>query len=266
MGEILRSTDNFSNENKAEANEVKKLADLNKAACFLQLGDPTSALTVLNIVLKADRYNVKAIFRRAKAHHARGEHVEAEADLEKVIELDPTVKEANTMLKEVRRAQKVADKASKATFAKMCEGFGKLGQKENRQPEKPPPPKEPVEEPNKDMVSVTFRVEYKPEEGEVVRVVGAPDALGAWDVEKGVPMRRLAPKQDWDALSRGKPPAECITWESITGEVPEVSGRTEYRYAVRGPKGDRLETGDKHVLQLAGMGGSRLKSTDSWRD
>jgi len=239
----------------------------NKAACFLQLGDPTSALAILNTILKTDRNNVKALFRRAKAHHERGENVPAENDLERVLELDPKVTEAKTMLVQVRKAQKVADKESKDTFGKMCQGFGKLGRKENVKPKKEPAPsKEPVEEPNKDIVSVTFRVEYKPEEGETVRVIGAPEALGAWDVEKGIPMRRQAPKQDWEALSRGKPPSECYLWDSGIVDIPEASGRTEYRYAVRGPNGDKIETGDMHILQLAGMGGSRVKSSDSWRN
>jgi len=266
--EMLSSLDNFSNEQKEEANELKGASELNKAACYLQLGDPTSALSTCNGILKTDRHNVKALFRRAKAHYERGEHVEAEKDLIRVSELDSSNTDAKNLLAHVKRAQKVADKASKATFAKMCDGFGKIGsgrEKDNKQPEKKEEPKEQEYVTPKDKVNVTFRVEHKTQEGELVRVVGSTEALGVWEFDKGIPMRRTAPKQDWDAISRGKAPVESHIWEG-TLELSEADGRTEYRYAVRGPGGDRLEAGDKHILQLSSMGGSRMTSRDEWRN
>mmetsp|Transcript_82584 Transcript_82584/g.246261 ORF Transcript_82584/g.246261 Transcript_82584/m.246261 type:complete len:671 (+) Transcript_82584:51-2063(+) len=262
--EMLAHTDKFSEELKRKAAELKRTSELNKAACFLQLGDPTSALTVCNNVLKEDRNNIKAIFRRAKAHFERSEHMEAQQDLERVMELDPGNAEAKALLPHVKRAQKLADKESKSTFAKMCKGFGKLNSgKENKKPE-PEKPEEPVEETNMDVSAVTFRIDHKTVEGESLHVVGSIDSLGAWDNARALPLVRQPAKRNLEALMAGKPQPECHVWEASI-DIPVAEGRVEYRYVLRGPSGEKVEDGDKHILQLAGMGGSRCRCADFWR-
>jgi len=265
--EILAHTDKFTEEQKRKAAELKRTSELNKAACYLQLGDPTNALSVCNSILKDDRLNIKALFRRAKAHFERSEHVEAIQDLDRVLGLDPGNADAKALLPHVKRAQKLADKESKSTFAKMCQGFGKLNAgKENKKPEtKDPPPEEPVEERNLDLASVTFRIDRRTQEGETLCVFGATEALGAWDIDKAVPLVRQAAKRDLEAMMAGKPQPECNVWE-VCIDLPVAEGRVEYKYAVRGQDGEKLdEEGDKHVLQLAGMGGARCRCADEWR-
>jgi len=263
--DTLAHNDKFSEEQKMRAAELKHASELNKAACYLQLGDPTNALCICNSILKDDRHNIKALFRRAKAHFERAENVEAIKDLEHLLELDPGNAEAKAMLPNVKRAQKLADKESKSTFAKMCQGFGKLGSgRENKKPTEKESAPEPVEERNFDVASVTFRMERKTQEGESLCVVGAPEALGSWDMAKAVPLVWQAPKRDLEAMMQGKPQPESHVWE-VCMDLPVAEGRVEYKYALRGRGGDQLEEGDKHVLQLGGMGGSRCRCADEWR-
>jgi Tfp pilus assembly protein PilF/FKBP-type peptidyl-prolyl cis-trans isomerase 2 len=263
--EMLNNTDKMSQDCKQRAAELKHVAEMNKAACYLQLGDPTSALSICNTIIQADRNNVKALLRRAKAHFSRGEHVEAEKDLERVLELEPETAEAKTLLPQVKRAQKVADKASGSTFAKMCQGLGKVGfGKENKKPEPKPKTEEPKDEPNPDTVIVAFKIDKKVEPGEHVYVVGEAEALGEWNIDKGSKMKRIPGPPDYEAMALGKPPKETNLWE-VSVEMPVALGRTEYRYAVRRPTGDELEEGEKHAMQLGGMGGSRMRCKDEWR-
>lgn len=262
--EGLHDTNKWSDECKQEAKELKKAAKLNQAACFLKMGNLASTLSTCNEILRDEPYNVKALFRRAKAHHGRSEVVEALRDLEKTLEYDPENAEAKALLPHVKKAKKLADKESQDTFSKMCQGFGKLGSgKENH---KPPPNEKPIEPPKEksDEVAVTFRMR-DPEVGEdeQLRVVGAAEVLGAWDQEKSVELQLLPPVFAPPTGSGRAPKVEKI-WEA-TVDIPQGEGRAEYRYLVRGPGGDRLEPG-VHAVHLAGMGGSRQRCTDYWKN
>jgi len=265
--DTIGSHDGFHEDLKKGCAVLKRTIELNKAACYLQLNDPTSALTSCNIVLREDRNNLKALFRRAKAHHARTEHIEAAADLERLLELEPSNSEAKALLPHVRRAQKIADKASRNTFAKMCEGFGsgRIDFEERKKKEEPQPTNEP-EEPEQDpeIVRVSFKIEYKPEGEEKLYVVGTPEEIGNWDTSKAVAMEKLPLK--WEPpTGSGKAPPEHHFWEAVI-ELPQSLGRFEYQYVMKGlPQGDRQEEGSKHKCDLTGMGGSRVRCADSWR-
>mmetsp|Transcript_145378 Transcript_145378/g.279022 ORF Transcript_145378/g.279022 Transcript_145378/m.279022 type:complete len:679 (-) Transcript_145378:39-2075(-) len=268
--EIINQADSKKDrpELAARGAQLKQLALLNKAACYLQLNDPTNALSTCNMVLKEDRNNVKALFRRAKAHFSRGEHADALRDLERVIELDPENTEAKSLVPQVRRAQKVADKETMGTYAKMCAGLGKLGRgKENQKPAKEEVKEEAPKEPErpKDLVAVSFKIDKKLQPGETICVVGASDVLGEWDNARGIPMIRGRAPPDYEAMALGKPPKETNPWE-LTVDMSQDLGRTEYKYLIRSPAGDSLEKGSKHVLQLGGMGGSRCRCADEWRE
>jgi len=263
VSETIGSHDSFKGENKLRAVELKRVVELNKAACYLQINDPTHALTCCNAVLREDRNNVKALFRRAKAHFGRGEHVEAQADLERVLELDDGNAEARALLPHVKKAQRVADKASKNTFAKMCEGFGKIGSGREVKKEEPKPEQTPEPEERPDEVQVTFKIEYKPAEGETMHIVGAPDELGAWESSRAVAMRKL-PQPYIPPVGSGRAPPEFHHWEQVLF-LNQEHGRFEYHYLIRGPKGEERVEGEKHKCDLTGMGGSRVKCTDSWR-
>jgi len=263
--ELMNQTDHMSKECKQRANELKHIAEMNKAACYLQLGEPTRALAICNTILKADRNNTKALLRRAKAHFSRHEHVDAEKDLDRVLELQPDNTEAKALLPQVKRAQKVLDKESKSAYKNMFDGLSKVGfGKENKKPDRKPREEPAEEEQSKDIVAVTFKLEHKIAPGEKIFVVGAPEGIGSWDVEKGVQLKRAPSPPDYEAMALGKPPKETHLWEAFV-ELPEAEGRSEYHYIVRGVSGDRVE-GAKHVMQLSGMGGSRVKCADRWRE
>eukprot|EP00931_Biecheleriopsis_adriatica_P033998 TRINITY_DN19685_c0_g1_i1.p1 TRINITY_DN19685_c0_g1~~TRINITY_DN19685_c0_g1_i1.p1 ORF type:complete len:583 (+),score=214.97 TRINITY_DN19685_c0_g1_i1:62-1750(+) len=118
-------TDNFKEENKKKANEVKKACTLNKAACQLKLKLFDDAKGSCNTVLKDDPSNIKALFRRAQADLALKNYADCQSDVKKIIELEPQNREARTLAKEAAAGQKEEDKKSKGMFGKMCQALGK---------------------------------------------------------------------------------------------------------------------------------------------
>merc|ERR1712032_1790222 len=117
--------DNFKEENKTKAKDLKKVCELNRAACQLQVEDYSAAKTSCNNALKEDSANVKAIFRRAQADFGLKNFMDCMRDLKKVLELDPQNKDARALYKQAQAGQKEEDKKSKGLFAKMCAGLGK---------------------------------------------------------------------------------------------------------------------------------------------
>jgi len=112
-------------EKKAKAKELKKLCELNSAACNLKLKEFPEAQKNCDNVLKEEASNVKALFRRAQAHQGNKNYMVCMADLKKVVEIDPQNREARALMKEAQAGQKEDDKKSKGLFAKMCQGLGK---------------------------------------------------------------------------------------------------------------------------------------------
>jgi len=125
--DAVADADTFEGAQKAPAVEVKRTAELNKAACYLKVGDLKGALESCDKVLKEDKTNIKALFRRAKVRHERTDHLEAMKDLRRILELDPKNGEARAFFLQVKKAQKGVDRTAQGTFAKMCRGLGKLG-------------------------------------------------------------------------------------------------------------------------------------------
>jgi len=112
--------DSFKVLNRLRALELQRTCELNKAACFLKLGDFLGAKSSCDTVLKEDGTNVKALFRRATAHSERMENQEAMQDLARVLLIEPENSEAKQLLARVKRAQKEEDKRSQSMYAKMC--------------------------------------------------------------------------------------------------------------------------------------------------
>merc|ERR1712137_742434 len=78
-----------------------------------------------NAVLKEDTQNVKAIYRRAQAELGLKNFMDCIKDCKKVVELDPSNKEARALLKQAQAGQKEEDKKAKGLFANMCKALGK---------------------------------------------------------------------------------------------------------------------------------------------
>ncbi|KAG2435086.1 hypothetical protein HXX76_007173 [Chlamydomonas incerta] len=99
-----------------KAEDVKKLVHLNMAATQLKTGDWNTAIYNCGQVLNMDPDNVKALFRRAKAHKALSRTEEARVDLEKAIKLEPNNREVAEELRGVRAALKEEKKATDAFY------------------------------------------------------------------------------------------------------------------------------------------------------
>lgn len=112
-------TDNWDKKSE-EVDSLVNTCQLNQAACLLKVNDLQGAIRACTIVLDRKPRNVKALFRRATAHHGRKEHMEAIRDLSKALELEPQNVEARRLLQQAKQAQREEDKSSKAMFAKMC--------------------------------------------------------------------------------------------------------------------------------------------------
>merc|ERR1712241_446984 len=65
--ELFSYIDNFKEENKVKAKDLKKVCELNKAACHLKLKDFVEAKKSCDAVIKEESHNVKAYYRRAQA-------------------------------------------------------------------------------------------------------------------------------------------------------------------------------------------------------
>merc|ERR1712048_693761 len=123
--DLFNYIDNFKEENKTKAKELKKLSELNQAACHLKLKNVTDAKKACNNVLKEERENVKALYRRAQCDFELKNFMDCMTDLKKVINLDPQNKPARALLKDAQLGQKDEDKKSKGLFANMCKALGK---------------------------------------------------------------------------------------------------------------------------------------------
>merc|ERR1712060_461303 len=125
IAEMFNYIDNFKEENKARAKDLKKACELNKAACYLKLEDYSEAKKSCTTVLKDDSQNVKAVFRKAQAELHLKNFLEGIQDCKRVVQLDAQNKDARALLKQAQAGQKEEDKKSKGLFANMCKALGK---------------------------------------------------------------------------------------------------------------------------------------------
>merc|ERR1719480_347493 len=123
--ELFSYIDNFKEENKVKAKDLKKVCELNRAACLLKAKDFAEARTSCDSVLKDDADNVKALLRKAQAEFGLKNFDETMRIVKKVVEVDPQNKEARALYKDAQAEQKKVDQEAKGLFAKMCGGLGK---------------------------------------------------------------------------------------------------------------------------------------------
>merc|ERR1711871_1270516 len=123
--DLFNYIDNFKEENKEKAKDLKKVCELNKAACYLKLEDFVEARKSCTTVLKDDSQNVKALYRKAQAECSLKNYLECMSDCKKVVEIDAQNKDARLLMKKAQAGQKEDDKKSKGLFANMCKALGK---------------------------------------------------------------------------------------------------------------------------------------------
>eukprot|EP00746_Dinoflagellata_sp_MGD_P085706 gnl/MRDRNA2_/MRDRNA2_33912_c0_seq1.p1 gnl/MRDRNA2_/MRDRNA2_33912_c0~~gnl/MRDRNA2_/MRDRNA2_33912_c0_seq1.p1 ORF type:complete len:561 (+),score=158.97 gnl/MRDRNA2_/MRDRNA2_33912_c0_seq1:75-1757(+) len=118
---------------KKEAEAMKRICRLNKAACCLKLGDPRSAKFSCTEVLKDEKYNIKALFRRAQANVDLKDFEAAITDLKLLLEQEgeSTNAEAKRLLVVAQKRQKEEDKKQKGMYSNMCNALGKMPQRKD---------------------------------------------------------------------------------------------------------------------------------------
>ncbi|KAK9830144.1 hypothetical protein WJX72_009971 [[Myrmecia] bisecta] len=89
-------------EQKQAAKDIQKSANLNLAAVHLKLGDLKEALKACNKVLESDSSNVKALYRRAQAYLGSQDHIEAECDIKRALEVDPHNRDVRALYKKYK--------------------------------------------------------------------------------------------------------------------------------------------------------------------
>lgn len=123
LAQVLSSFANFfffsrekpRDEEWSELNKIKIPILLNYAQCKLLASDYYSVIEHCTTVLETEPNNVKALFRRAKAHVGAWNCKEAEEDFRKVMKLDPKLKSLTQKelqeLEKLKKAKNAEDKA-----------------------------------------------------------------------------------------------------------------------------------------------------------
>lgn len=126
IADLYTSLSFFQAEEQPEAQEMQRLANLNRAMCMLKLGDMKTVRELCTTVLGEDAANPKALFRRAKAALALNDYEDAIVDCERLLEVEPSSRDGRELLREAKRLRKRHDSLQTSTFAKMCAGLGDL--------------------------------------------------------------------------------------------------------------------------------------------
>ena len=103
-----------------ELNEQKIPILLNFSLCKFNLNEFYSCIEHTSTILEYQPNNVKALFRRAKAHAAVWNLNEARADFDKCILLDSSLtKEVNAQLDHLKKLENQKLKEDKEKFSKL---------------------------------------------------------------------------------------------------------------------------------------------------
>ncbi|CAK0832627.1 unnamed protein product, partial [Prorocentrum cordatum] len=125
VGDVFTYIDNYPEDVKAKARDLKQACELNRAMCYLRMNDYDEAKAACNRVLKDDKGNVKALYRRAQCEHALRNFEECIGDCKRVAEADPQNREVRALLKQAMEGQKEVNRQAKGMYANMMNGLGK---------------------------------------------------------------------------------------------------------------------------------------------
>lgn len=103
---------------------LRVTCELNRAACFLQVGKPTEAIVACDRVLACDPNQIKALYRRSSAYFELSDYAKALHDVTTVVRLDPKNGDARALLLKIRDSRKQYSREAKTTAAQMlgCRG------------------------------------------------------------------------------------------------------------------------------------------------
>merc|ERR1719382_1993437 len=125
VGDVFSYIDNYSEDAKAKAKELKQACELNKAMCYLKIKDYVEAKAACSAVLRDDKGNVKALYRRAQCEYALNNFEECIRDCRSAAEVDPQNREVRALLKQALEGQKEVNRQAKGMYANMVKGLGK---------------------------------------------------------------------------------------------------------------------------------------------
>jgi len=97
---------------------------LNKAACYIKLLEYADAKKACEAVLKEDKGNIKAMFRRAQAEYGLKNFQECCADVNRILQMDPKNEQAEQLLAQAQQGQRKEDQKFKGLFGNMCKALG----------------------------------------------------------------------------------------------------------------------------------------------
>jgi len=110
---------------KGQAISLRRLCNLNVAACHIKLESWRDAEKACGAVLREEPDNVKALFRRGHALKELAEYHDAEQCLKRVLDIDKENKEAARMLAKIKQFVKMEVAQQKQMFSKMLAGGNK---------------------------------------------------------------------------------------------------------------------------------------------
>eukprot|EP00253_Pinus_taeda_P010812 PITA_10812 len=116
----------FSEDQKQQTKALKVTCNLNNAACNLKLKEYREAAKLCSKVLEVDSKNVKALYRRAQAYIETADLDQAESDLKKELEIDPSNRDVKMEYKTLKEKQKEYNKEEAKLFGNMFNRMSRL--------------------------------------------------------------------------------------------------------------------------------------------
>eukprot|EP00253_Pinus_taeda_P013632 PITA_13632 len=116
----------FSEDQKQQTKALKVTCNLNNAACNLKLKEYREAAKLCSKVLEVDSKNVKALYRRAQAYIETADLDQAESDLKKALEIDPSNRDVKMEYKTLKEKQKEYNKEEAKLFGNMFNRMSRL--------------------------------------------------------------------------------------------------------------------------------------------
>eukprot|EP00253_Pinus_taeda_P010337 PITA_10337 len=116
----------FSEDQKQQTKALKVTCNLNNAACNLKLKEYREAAKLCSKVLEVDSKNVKALYRRAQAYIETADLDQAESDIKKALEIDPSNRDVKMEYNTLKEKQKEYNKEEAKLFGNMFNRMSRL--------------------------------------------------------------------------------------------------------------------------------------------
>ncbi len=116
---FVDSNYDMKDDEKVQAKGMKVISYLNMAACNLKLSEWKEAIQNCDHVIKEEKNNVKALFRRGQAYISLDQWQDAQRDLDTILEIEPENKEAKREIARLKRKRIEQDKKDRRVYARI---------------------------------------------------------------------------------------------------------------------------------------------------